>query len=87
MPDPPSYPPRTISLPKAGSPRRSLSPPRSSSPTEWGDDVPVVAIAAGSLATAPGAGADDVVPTGFDEAVLRSLCELDVSRVSFVRTR
>ncbi|KAG8691730.1 hypothetical protein FRC11_011593, partial [Ceratobasidium sp. 423] len=64
---PPQYPPRTMSLPK-GTPPGSPGP-GSPSPTDWGDDIPVVSIA-------PGVG-DDVVPTGFDEAVLRNLCELD----------
>ncbi|CAE6451744.1 unnamed protein product [Rhizoctonia solani] len=64
----PQYPPRTMSLPK-GTPPGSPGP-GSPSPTDWGDDIPVVSIAPGSLG-------DDVVPTGFDEAVLRSLCELD----------
>ncbi|KAG8718043.1 hypothetical protein FRC08_006077 [Ceratobasidium sp. 394] len=88
MPDH-SFPPRTMSLPKApGSPpptRRSFSPPRSVSPphstTDWGDEIPVVSIAPGSLGTGVG-GMDDVVPTGFDEAILRNLCELDVRRSS-----
>ncbi|QRW17295.1 Rho-GTPase-activating protein [Rhizoctonia solani] len=65
----PQYPPRTMSLPK-GTPPGSPGPGRSPSPTDWGDDIPVVSIAPGSLG-------DDLVPTGFDEAVLRSLCELD----------
>jgi hypothetical protein len=69
----PQYPPRTMSLPK-GTPPGSPGP-GSPSPTDWGDDIPVVSIAPGSLG-------DDVVPTGFDEAVLRSLCELDVGVVS-----
>ncbi|KAG9127294.1 hypothetical protein FRC07_014964, partial [Ceratobasidium sp. 392] len=86
MSDAPSFPPRTMSLPKQpGSPppaRRSFSPPRSVSPphstVDWGDEIPVVSIAPGSLVGALGGGTtDDVVPTGFDEAVLRSLCELD----------
>ncbi|CAE7217022.1 unnamed protein product [Rhizoctonia solani] len=68
MPDPPQYPPRTMSLPK-GTPPGSPGP-GSPSPTDWGEDIPVVAIAAGSLV-------EDIVPTGFDEAVLRNLCELD----------
>ncbi|CUA74628.1 Breakpoint cluster region protein [Rhizoctonia solani] len=71
MPEPQSqsqYPPRTMSLPKGTPPGSPV--PRSPSPTDWGDDIPVVSIAAGSLG-------DDIVPTGFDEAVLRNLCELD----------
>ncbi|EUC55618.1 GTPase-activator protein for Rho-like GTPase family protein [Rhizoctonia solani AG-3 Rhs1AP] len=52
-----------MSLPR-GTPPGS---PGSPSPTDWGDDIPVVSIAAG----------EDIVPTGFDEAVLRNLCELD----------
>ncbi|CAE6509538.1 unnamed protein product [Rhizoctonia solani] len=67
MPDTqPQYPPRTMSLPK-GTPPGSPGP-GSPSPTDWGDDIPVVSIAPG---------VEDVVPTGFDEAVLRNLCELD----------
>ncbi|QRV89091.1 Rho GTPase-activating protein 12 [Ceratobasidium sp. AG-Ba] len=82
---PSAFPPRTMSLPKAPTsppaPRRSFSPPRSISPphsaTDWGDEIPVVSIAPGSLAMGGGPLPDDVVPAGFDEAVLRSLCELD----------
>ncbi|KAG8692413.1 hypothetical protein FRC09_011205, partial [Ceratobasidium sp. 395] len=65
-----------MSLPKQpGSPpaaRRSFSPPRSVSPPQstidWGDEIPVVSIAPGSLVAGTAGGADDVVPTGFDEA-------------------
>lgn len=90
MPESHSFPPRTMSLGNKGpssppAPRRSFSPARSVSPpqsaTDWGDEIPVVNIAPGSLG-----GSEDIVPTGFDEAVLRSLCELDV-RISLLFIR